>query len=105
MPASYRLFQPYHRDVQPLFSPPIKLALRRARIAAVAICGLNATIHTMNNELSTLVPADHPAGINGLLFGREVATGSLCAAAFYIPAALRIVNNVVRRTCHNTYPL
>ena len=71
----------------------------------MAVCGLDASVHTVNNKFGALVSADLPTGIDGLLFGREMAARSLCAAAFYIPATLGIVNNMMRRTCHNDYPL
>ena len=71
----------------------------------MAVCRLDTSIHTVDNKLGALVLANLPASINGLLFGREMATGSLCTAAFHIPAALGIANNMMRRTCHNDYPL
>ena len=71
----------------------------------MAVCGLDASVHTVNNEFGALISADLPSGVYGLFLSRKVTTGAFSAVALYIPAALGIVNNMMRRTCHIDYPL
>ena len=79
--------------------------LRRARIIPVAVCGLDASIHAVDNELGALVSADLSSGIHSLFLGCEMTTGALRAAALHIPTPVGIVNDMMRRTCHINYPL
>lgn len=58
----------------------------------------------MNYELCTLIAADLSASIYGFLFSRIVAAGALSPATFYIPAAIGIVNDMMRGTSHRITP-
>ena len=71
----------------------------------MAVCGLDASVHTVDNKFGALISADLSSCVYGLFLGCKMAAGTLSAAAFYIPATLGIVNNMMRRTCHNDYPL
>ena len=71
----------------------------------MAVCGLDASIHTMDNELGALISADLSSGIHSLFLGCEMTTGALRAAALHIPTSVGIVNDMMRRTCHINYPL
>lgn len=81
------------------------LALRRTRVVAMAVCGLDASVHTMDNELSTLVSTDLSSGVHSMFLGCEMTAGSLRAAALHIPTPAGIVDDMMRRTCHINYPL
>ena len=59
----------------------------------------------MNYELCTLIAADLSASIYGFLFSRIVAAGALSPATFYIPAAIGIVNDMMRRTSIESPPV
>ena len=82
-----------------------KLTLRRARIVPMAVCGLDASVHTMNNEFGALISADLSSCVYGLFLGCKMAAGALSAATLNIPTSVGIVNNMMRRTCHINYPL
>ena len=80
------------------------LSFWRIRISAMTVCGLNPPIYAMNYKLCTLISADLSASIYGFLFSRKVAAGALSPATFYIPAAIGIVNDMMRRTSHRITP-
>ena len=103
-PAFFRLFQPCHRDVLPCFYL-LKSALWRKWISTMAVCRLNAPIHAMDDEFSSLISTDLPSCVYSLFFGCKMAAGTLSAATLYIPASFRIMNDMMRRTCHIDYPL
>ena len=81
------------------------LAFRWTRIVAVAVCGLDASVHTMDYELGALISADLPSGVHSLFLGCEMTAGALRAATLNIPTSVGIVNDMMRRTCHINYPL
>ena len=81
------------------------LTFRRARIVPMAVCGLDASVHTMNNELGALVSANLSSCAYGLFLGGKMAAGALSAATLHIPTSIGIVNDMMRRTCHINYPL
>ena len=70
----------------------------------MAIRRLNTTVQPMNDKLSALVSADLSSSIYCLFFGGIVAAGALSSAAFYVPATVRIMNDMVRRTSHTITP-
>ena len=71
----------------------------------MAVSGLDASIHTVDNELGALVSADLSSSIHSLFFGCKMATGALSATTLHIPTSVGIVNDMMRRTCHMNYPL
>ena len=71
----------------------------------MAVCGLDASVHTMNNEFGALISADLSSCVYGLFRGCKMAAGALSAATLNIPTSVGIVNNMMRRTCHINYPL
>ena len=81
------------------------LTLRRTGVVAVAVCGLDASVHTMDNELGALISAYLPSGVHSLFLGCEMTTGTRRAATLNIPTSVGIVNYMMRRTCHFNYPL
>ena len=68
----------------------------------MAVCGLDASVQTVDDEFCSLISADLPSGINSLRLGFIVATGAKGSVALDIPATAGIVNNMMRRTCHNS---
>lgn len=82
-----------------------QLTLRRARIVPVAVCGLDTSVHTVNNEFSALISADLSSCVYGLFLGCKMAAGTLSAATLHILTSVGIVNDMMRRTCHINYPL
>ena len=81
------------------------LSLRRTRIVAVAVCGLDAPVYTVDNELGALVSTDLSSGVHSLFLGCEMTAGALRAATLHIPTPVGIVDDMMRRTCHINYPL
>ena len=71
----------------------------------MAVCGLDASVHTVNNEFGALLSADLSSSVHSLFLGCEMSAGTLSAAALHIPTTFGIVNNMMRRTCHINYPL
>lgn len=71
----------------------------------MAVCGLDASVHTMNNELGALVSANLSSYVYGLFLGGKMAAGTLSTTTFHIPSTFGIVNNMMRRTCHINHPL
>jgi len=71
----------------------------------MAVCGLDASIHTVDNELGALISADLSSSIHSLFLGCKMTTGALSAATLHIPTSVGIVNDMMRRTCHINYPL
>ena len=61
------------------------LALWWTRIVAVAACGLDAPVYTVDNELSALISADLSSGVHSLFLGCIMTAGALRAATLYIP--------------------
>lgn len=76
----------------------------RTKISSVAVRRLNTTIQSMNNKLGALIPTNLSSSIYCLFFGGIVAAGALSSAPFYVPATVRIMNNMVRRTSHTITP-
>ena len=81
------------------------LSLWRARVAAVTVCALDLTVHSVDHELSPLVLADLAASVNRLLFRFKVTAGALRSAFLYVPTTIWVVNNMMCRSCHCFYPL
>ena len=52
----------------------------------MAVCGLDASVHTMNNELGALVSTNLSSCVYGLFLGGKMAAGTLSATTFHIPA-------------------
>ena len=71
----------------------------------MAVCGLDESVHTVNNEFGALISADLSSCVYGLFLRCKMAAGTLSATTFHIPTAIGIVNNMMRRTCHINYPL
>lgn len=71
----------------------------------MAVCGLDASVHTVNNEFGALISADLSSCVYGLFLGCKMAAGTLSAATLHIPTSVGIVNDMMRRTCHIDYPL
>jgi len=71
----------------------------------MTVCGLDASVHTVDNEFGALISADLSPCVYRLLFGCKMAAGTLSAATLHIPTTVGIVNNMMRRTCHVNYPL
>ena len=82
-----------------------QLTLRRARIVPMAVCGLDTSVHAVNNELGDLISTDLSSSVYSLLLGCKMAAGTLSAATLHIPTSVGIVNNMMRRTRHINYPL
>ena len=86
-----------HRIYLPL------LALWRARIVAMAVCGLDTSVHAVDNEFSALISTNLSSCVYSLPLGCKMTAGSLSAVTLYIPTSVGIMNNMVRRTCHINY--
>ena len=71
----------------------------------MTVCGLDASVHTMDNELGALISTDLSSGVYCLLLSCEMTAGALSAATLHIPTSVGIVNDMMRRTCHINYPL
>ena len=91
--------------VETLLSVRVGLSLGRMRVAAVAVGTLNLTVHPVDHELGSLVLADFTSNVNCLLFRFEVTAGALRSAFLYVPTTIRVVNNMMSRSCHCFYPL
>ena len=77
-----------------------QLTLRRARIVPVAVCGLDASVHTVNNEFGALISADLSSCVYGLFLGCKMAAGTLSAATLHIPTSGGIRDNMMFFSCH-----
>ena len=71
----------------------------------MAVSGLDASVHTVNNELGALIAANFSPCVYSLFLGCKMAAGTLSAATLHIPTSVGIVNNMMRRPCHVNYPL
>lgn len=56
----------------------------------MAVCGLDASVHTMNNEFGALISADLSSCVYGLFLGCKMAAGALSAATLNIPMLTEI---------------
>ena len=83
----------------------LRLAFRRARVVAVAIRGLDASVHTVDDEFSTLILTDLSSCGYCFFLGLKMTAGTLGAVTLHIPTSIGIVNDMMRRTCHIDYPL
>ena len=88
----------------PYISPPVELALGRARVISVAVGTLDFAVSSVDNQFSSLVTADLTTGIDSLSLGFPVTTGALTTAPLYIPAAIGVRDNMMRISCHNITP-
>ena len=61
----------------------------------MAVCGLNTSVHTVDNEFSALISAYLPSFVYSLFLGCKMATGTLSAATLHIPTSVGIVNNMM----------
>ena len=91
--------------MEALLSVREELSLGRVRVSAVTVGVLDSTVHSVNHELGSLVLADFATSVNSLLFCFEVTAGALRSAFLYVPTTVRVVNNVMSRSCHCSYPL
>ena len=70
----------------------------------MAVCGLDTSVHTVNNEFSALISADLSSCVYGLFLGCKMAAGTLSAATLHIPTSVGIVNDMMSRTSHTITP-
>ncbi len=91
--------------VEALLSVREELSLGRVRVSAVTVGVLDLTVHSVDHELSPLVLADLSASVNRLLFRFKVTACALRSAFLYVPTTIRVVNNMMSRSCHCIYPL
>ena len=64
----------------------------------MAVCGLDESVHTMDNELGALISADLSSCIHSLFLGCEMAAGALRTATLNIPTSVGMGNDMMRRT-------
>ena len=61
----------------------------------MAVLPLDASIQTVDDELGTLVAADGAPDAFGFVLGLRVDAGALRPGALDVPAAIRVVDEVV----------
>ena len=83
----------------------LRLAFRRTRVVAVAIRGLDASVHTVDDKFGTLILTDLSSCGYCFLLGLKMTAGTLGTVTLHIPTSIGIVNDMMRRTCHLDYPL
>ena len=66
----------------------LRLAFRRTRVVSVAIRGLDASVHTVNDEFSTLILTDLSSCVYGFFLGLKMTAGTLGAVTLHIPPSV-----------------
>jgi hypothetical protein len=71
------------------------LPTRRVRITAMAVAAADLTVEVMDSELCALITTDLPALVDSLTLRIVVTAGAFGPTPLYIPATLRVMDNVV----------
>jgi hypothetical protein len=67
---------------------------------AMAVGILDLSVFAVDDELSFLIPAHHPASIHGVLFGISMDASPISLWLLDIPTTFGVGNNMVFFSCH-----
>lgn len=65
----------------------LPFVFRGTRVAAVTVALGDSPVPVMNNQLGTLIPADFPGVVNGILLPVKVLDGALATTLLDVPSA------------------
>lgn len=80
------------------------LVLGRTGVVPVAVALGNFTVPVVDDQLGTLVAADLPAPVDGVLLPVEIRRSTAAATPFDIPPAIPIGDDVMRLPAQGNHP-